>query len=71
VTDARSERADKMARALERANALTQEWDGDMTLISRSEAADLFASVLELNGWTQVDSRPPLRAVPDNGRNPS
>ncbi|MFI2367272.1 hypothetical protein [Streptomyces sp. NPDC018833] len=53
----------KMSRALARADALAEQWAGDMTPVTRSAAADLFASVLELNGWTQVDSRPQLQPV--------
>ncbi|MEU0369085.1 hypothetical protein ABZ070_02275 [Streptomyces sp. NPDC006283] len=65
-----SDRADKMARALDRANACVEQWAGDMTLVTRSAAADLFASLLELNGWEQTDAAPPLRAVPDIERTP-
>lgn len=57
-------RLDKASRALDRANALTEEWAGDMTPVTRSAAADLFASVLELNGWEQSNPRPVLRAMP-------
>lgn len=58
------ERLDKQARALNRADALADGWAGDMTTVTRSAAADLFASVLALNGWTQTDARPRLVAVP-------
>ncbi|MFI8360746.1 hypothetical protein ACIGD1_11360 [Streptomyces sp. NPDC085612] len=50
--------ADKMSRALARADALAEEWAGDQTLVTRSAAADLFATVLELNGWEQTDAEP-------------
>lgn len=62
--DALYERLDKQARALNRADAVADGWAGDMTPVTRSAAADLFASVLELNGWTQTDAVPKLRAVP-------
>jgi hypothetical protein len=61
------ERLDKQARALDRADALADGWAGDMTETTRSAAADLFASVLELNGWEQTDAPAPARhlaAVP-------
>ncbi|MFE3495292.1 hypothetical protein ACFXOS_19835 [Streptomyces sp. NPDC059175] len=70
MTDFRSERAAKMSRALERANALTEQWAGDMTTITRSAAADLFASVLELNGWEQTNAQTRLHAVPTTKGNP-
>ncbi|MER5461633.1 hypothetical protein ABT010_13285 [Streptomyces sp. NPDC002668] len=63
--DALYERLDKQSRALDRAHAMTEEWAGDMTTVTRSAAADLFASLIELNGWTQTDARPRLAAVPD------
>ena len=50
------ERLDKQSRALDRANSLADGWAGDMTQTTRSAAADLFASVLELDGWEQVDA---------------
>ena len=54
------------ARALERAYALTDLWTGDPTPITRSDAAAIFANVLELNGWEQSDPEPtPLRLVTD------
>ncbi|MFJ1865508.1 hypothetical protein ACIOD1_12835 [Streptomyces sp. NPDC088097] len=54
------------ARALERANALADSWASDPTLVTRSSAADLFASVLELSGWEQGNPEPaPLRLVTD------
>ena len=62
--DALYERLDKHRRALDRAHALTEQWAGDMTTVTRSAAADLFASLIELNGWTQTDPRPRLTAVP-------
>lgn len=62
--DALYERLDKHSRALDRADALTDQWAGDMTLVTRSGAADLFATVIELNGWEQTDARPRLVAVP-------
>ena len=63
--DALYERLDKHSRALDRAHALTEQWAGDMTPVTRSAAADLFATVIELNGWEQTDPRPRLAAVPD------
>lgn len=52
------------ARALERAYALTDSWTGDPTPITRTDAAAIFADVLELNGWEQRDPDPaPLRLV--------
>lgn len=62
--DALYERLDKHSRALDRAHALTEQWAGDMTAVTRSAAADLFATVIELNGWEQTDPRPHLAAVP-------
>lgn len=63
---AANELAHKMSRALARADALADEWAGDMTPVTRSAAADLFASVLELNGWEQQDTAPAtLRLVTD------
>ncbi|NUL14484.1 hypothetical protein [Streptomyces lunaelactis] len=62
--DALYERLDKHSRALDRAHALTEQWAGDMTPVTRSGAADLFASLIELNGWEQTDARPHLAAVP-------
>ncbi|MEU6295036.1 hypothetical protein [Streptomyces erythrochromogenes] len=60
------ELAEKMSRALARADALGESWYGDQTLVTRSAAADLFASVLELNSWEQSDFQPPpLYALPD------
>lgn len=57
---------DKILRALARADALADAWAGDQTLVTRSAAADLFASVLELDGWEQTDPEPaPLRLVAD------
>ncbi|MGW4786138.1 hypothetical protein [Streptomyces sp. NPDC004230] len=61
------ERLEKQTRALDRANALTDGWAGDMTETTRSAAADLFASVIELDGWDQTDAPIPARhltAVP-------
>ncbi|MCY0943565.1 hypothetical protein [Streptomyces antarcticus] len=69
MTDPLLDRTDKMSRALDRAHALTEQWAGDLTLITRSAAADLFASLIELNGWEQ--SGPPaaaLRLVPDGSQ---
>lgn len=57
-------RLDKMSRALDRAHALVEQWTGDQTVVTRSEAADLFASVLELNGWEQTPAPPHLALVP-------
>lgn len=52
------------ARALERAWALTDLWTGDTTPLTRTDAAALFADVLELRGWKQSDAEPaPLRLV--------
>lgn len=62
--DALYERLDKHSRALDRAHAFTEQWAGDMTTVTRSEAADLFASLIQLNGWEQTDARPRLLAVP-------
>lgn len=56
--DALYTRLDLMSRALDRAEALADQWAADMTQISRSEAADLFATVLELHGWEQEDPQP-------------
>ncbi|MEU8829387.1 hypothetical protein [Streptomyces sp900116325] len=58
------DRVDKQARALDRGNALTDQWAGDMTPVPRSNAADLVATVLELNGWDQQPARPRLAVVP-------
>lgn len=55
------ERLDKQSRALDRANSLADGWAGDMTAVTRSAAADLFASVLELNGWEQTPAPAPVR----------
>lgn len=54
--DALYERLDKQSRALDRADGLADQWAGDMTSVTRSAAGDLFASVLELNGWEQTDA---------------
>lgn len=54
---------DLTRRALNRADALTDQWAGDMTLITRSAAADLYATVLELHGWEQTNP-PALHTVP-------
>jgi hypothetical protein len=54
--DALYRRLDKQSRALDRANALADGWAGDMTETTRSAAGDLFASVLELDTWEQVDA---------------
>jgi hypothetical protein len=62
--DALYARLDKHSRALDRAHAFTEQWAGDMTTVTRSEAADLFATVIELNGWEQTGTRPRLVAVP-------
>lgn len=63
------EYADKMSRALARADALADQWAGDMTLVTRSAAADLFASMLELNGWEQREPEPSaLRLVIDGSQ---
>ncbi|MCX4780084.1 hypothetical protein [Streptomyces sp. NBC_01264] len=60
------ELAEKMSRALARADALADSWAADRTLVTRAAAADLFATVLELNGWEQSDPPPrALRLVPD------
>lgn len=57
---------DKILRALARADALADTWAGDQTLVTRSAAAELFASVLELDGWEQSESEPAhLRLVTD------
>ena len=62
--DALYARLNKHSRALDRAHAMTEQWAGDMTTVTRSGAADLFATVIELNGWEQTDARPRLAAVP-------
>lgn len=70
MTDSLRELADKMSRALARADALADSWAADRTLVTRSAAADLFASLLELNGWEQSDFQPPhLYAVTDGEEN--
>lgn len=40
---------------------MTEQWADDQTLITRSAAADLFASLIGLNGWEQSD--PPAQAL--------
>ncbi|MFE7947384.1 hypothetical protein [Streptomyces sp. NPDC057426] len=71
MTPAERERLDKAYRALDRADALADQWAGDMTLVTRSAAADLFASVLELNGWDQDEARPQLHSVPTQKEHPN
>lgn len=46
-------------RAVNRADALADEWADDPTPISRAEAAELLSRVLELTGWEQTDAPPP------------
>lgn len=53
------ELATEMSRALARAHALIEEWTDDLTPLTRDSAADIFAVVLEPNGWEQHDSPPP------------
>ncbi|MFE2017567.1 hypothetical protein ACFW9O_05855 [Streptomyces sp. NPDC059499] len=54
-----------LLRALDRAHALVEEWDGDPAPIARSDAADMLAEVLKLHGWEQKPQPGPrLRAVP-------
>lgn len=69
MTDPMRERTNKLNRALERANALAEQWEGDLTLVTRSAAAGLFADLLDLNGWEQGDPpAPPLRLVVDGSQ---
>lgn len=60
------ERFRRYNRALNRADALIEEWEADRTPITRAEAAQMFSFVLALRGWeeTEAQLRPTLRAVP-------
>lgn len=60
------ERFHRFNRALNRADALIEEWTDDPTPITRAEAARMFSFVLALRGWEETDAqlRPTLRAVP-------
>lgn len=63
IADELRAQLDLTRRALNRADALTDQWAGDMTTTTRSAAADLYATVLELHGWTETDP-PTLHTVP-------
>ncbi len=55
------------SRALERAWALTDSWTNDHTPTTRAAAAEIFAQVLELDGWQQTTPPPaPLRLVTEH-----
>lgn len=60
------DRQDLYCRALDRAHALAEQWQGDQTPITRAGAAELLMEVIQLNGWTQADVSPErhLSAVP-------
>ncbi|MGP3684125.1 hypothetical protein ACTVZO_05325 [Streptomyces sp. IBSNAI002] len=61
-----AELAGLRARALERAWALTDSWTDDHTPITRAAAAEVFAEVLELDGWQQTSPpSTPLHLVTD------
>lgn len=53
--DALYARLDKTFRALDRAHALAEGWDGSDEAITRTQAAELLSSAIELNGWDQID----------------
>ncbi|KAF0646295.1 MULTISPECIES: hypothetical protein [Streptomyces] len=42
-------------RAIARAHALVEQWQGDPTRITRAQAAEQLAVVIQLHGWTQTD----------------
>jgi hypothetical protein len=54
-------------RALNRAHALAESWQGDQTAITKAQAAELLMDVIQLGGWTQSDaeSERHLAVVPD------
>lgn len=45
---------DLYSRALNRAHALAEQWQGDQTPITRAEASELLMEVIQLHGWTQT-----------------
>jgi hypothetical protein len=50
---------DLYERPLARAHALAEQWSGDQTPITRSEAAELLYTVLDSHGWTQAETAAP------------
>lgn len=56
---ARLAHRERYMRAVNRADALADEWADDPTPITRAEAAELLSRVLELTGWEQTDVPPP------------
>ncbi|NUP47265.1 MAG: hypothetical protein HOW97_08115 [Catenulispora sp.] len=52
-------------RPLARAHALAEQWTGDLTPITRSQAAELLYTVLDPSGWAETDqATPTLTVVP-------
>ncbi|KAF0646565.1 MULTISPECIES: hypothetical protein [Streptomyces] len=49
-----TEQLDLHRRALARAHALTEQWQGDQTPITRAQAAEQLADAIQLHGWTQT-----------------
>lgn len=59
---------DLYERPLARAHALADQWTGDLTSITRSEAAELLYTVLDSRGWTETkETAPALTLVSDDG----
>ncbi|MFE5301834.1 hypothetical protein [Streptomyces sp. NPDC056632] len=58
------------SRALARAHALAEQWQGDPATITRAEASTLLMEVIQLRGWTQTPVEPArhLGAVRDAAR---
>lgn len=55
---------DLYERPLARVRALADQWTGDLTPITRSEAAELLYTVLDVRGWTETsETTPPLTVV--------
>lgn len=65
------DRLDRAMRALDRAHALAESWQGDQQTITHAQAAEQLMDVIQLSGWTQTDAQPALhvaRAAEGSGR---
>lgn len=63
-------RLDRVNRALDRAHALAESWDGSREPITRTQAAELLLQVIDLRGWDRTapdptaDRRTALHVLP-------